>query len=124
MGHHLVGRLFDSHKQHAQLLSYTAYREHLDDPEELAADILVSLGVFPEAIARKIFLEAGQQGRQSKSASAELPDSVSTTVLKYFEGRFGLSFGAQLSSTKKLQYLAGVVHFAKLRRALLTEYDI
>lgn len=124
MGHHLVGRLFDSHKEHAQLLSYTSYGEHLDDPEELAADILVSLGVFPEAIARKIFLEAGQQGRQSKSASAELPDSVSTTVLKYFEGRFGLSFGAQLSSTKKLQYLAGVVHFAKLRRALLTEYDI
>jgi hypothetical protein len=123
MGHHLVGRLFDSHKKHAQLLSYTAYREHLADPEELAADILVSLGVFPEAIARKIFLEP-RQARQSKSAAAELPDSVSTTVLKYFEGRFGLSFGPRLPSAKKLQYLAGVIHFAKLRRALLTEYDI
>jgi len=123
MGHHLIGRLFDSRKGHAQLATYTAYGEHLDEPEELAADVLVSLGVFPEVIARKIFLKPGK-GRQSKSTTAELADSVSTTVLKYFEGRFGLSFGAHLPSAKKLQYLAAVVHFAKLRRALLTEYDI
>jgi hypothetical protein len=123
MGHHLVGQLFDSRKHHAQFMTYTAYGEHLEDPEELAADVLVSLGVFPEAIARKIFLTP-QKGRHSKSATAELPDSVSTNVLKYFEGRFGLSFGAYLPSAKKLQYLAAVVHFAKLRRALLTEYDI
>jgi hypothetical protein len=103
--------------------TYTAYGEHLHDPEELASDVLVSLGVFPEAIARKIFLKP-QKRRQSKIATAELPDSVSTTVLKYFEGRFGLSFGAHLPSAKKLQYLAAVVHFSKLRRALLTEYDI
>ncbi len=105
------------------MLTYTAYGEHLDDPEELAADVLVSLGVFPEAIARTIFLEPAK-GRKSKSATAELPDSVSANVLKYFEGRFGLSFGAHFPSQKKLQYLAAVVHFAKLRRALLTEYDI
>lgn len=123
MGHHLVSRLFDSSKDHAQLLTYTAYGEHLDDPEELAADILVSLGVFPEAIARRIFLKS-VNGRQSKLAAAELPDSVSTKVLKYFEGRFGLSFDAPLPASKKLQYLAAVVHFSKLRRALLTEYEI
>ncbi len=122
MGHHLVGRLFDSRKQHAHLLTYTAYGDHLDDPEELAADILVSLGVFPEAIARKIFLKP-QKCTQSRSAAAKLPDSVATKVLKYFEGHFGLTFGG-LASTKKFQYLAGVIHFAKLRRALLTEYNI
>src|ERR1700730_12495098 len=123
MGHHLIGQHFDSRKGHAHMATYTAYGEHLDDPEELAADVLVSLGVFPEAIARKIFLKP-EKGRQSKPATAELTDSVSTTVLEYFEGLFGLSFGAHLPSAKKLQYLAAVVHFAKLRRALLTEYDI
>jgi hypothetical protein len=123
MGHHLVSRLFDSHEDHAQLLTYTAYGEHLDEPEELAADILVSLGVFPEAMARNIFLKP-VNGKQSKVAAVELPDSVSTKVLKYFEGRFGLSFGAPLPVSKRLQYLAAVVHFSKLRRALLTEYDI
>ena len=123
MGHHLIGRLFDSSKQHAQLLTYTAYQEHLDDPEELAADILVSLGVFPEGIARKFFSKS-LNGKQSRSAVAELPDSVPPKVLKYFEGQFGLGFGGQLPTTKKLHYLAGVIHFTKLRRALLTEYDI
>ncbi|HEY6299075.1 MAG TPA: hypothetical protein VIW95_05470 [Candidatus Binatus sp.] len=124
MGHHLVGRLFDSFKPHAQLLTYTAYGEHLHDPEELAPDVLVSLGVFPGTIARKIFLKPRKANRSKSVASAELPDSVSTSVLKYFKGRFGLSFGRRLPSAKKLQYLAGVIHFAKLRRALLTEYDI
>jgi hypothetical protein len=122
MGHHLIGRLFDSGKQHAQMLTYTAYRDHLDDPEELAADILVSLGVFPEAIARKIFLKSGKGGQSS--AAAELPGSVCAKVLKYFESKFGLTFDAQLTCTKKLHYLAGLVHFTKLRRALLTEYGI
>ena len=65
-----------------------------------------------------------QKGKQSKSAPAELPDSVATTVLEFMQSRFGLNFGPQMASTKRLQYLAAVIHFAKLRRALLTEYDI
>ena len=123
MGHHLTRRLFDSRKEHTQFLAYTAYREHLDDPEELAADILVGLGVFPETIARQIFMKP-RKGRPSKYAAEELPHSVCATVLKYFEARYGLSFGKPPLSTKRLQYLAAVIHFAKLRRALLTEYDI
>ena len=123
MGHHLTGRLFDSRKEQTQFLAYTAYGEHLDDPEELAADILVSLGVFPGAIARRIFMKS-RKGRPSKSAAEELPHSVCAKVLKYFEARYGLSFGKPPLSTKKLQYLAAVIHFAKLRQALLSEYDI
>ena len=123
MGHHLTGMLFDSRKVHTQMLTYTAYGEHLSDPEELAADILVSLGVFPEAIARRIFLRP-EKRIPSKPGACELPDSVSARVLKYFEGRYGLSFRKHLQTTKKLQYLAAVIHFAKLRNALLTEYDI
>jgi hypothetical protein len=122
MGHHLVGRLFDSREHPPQLLTLTAYGEHLSDPEELAADVLVCIGMYPEASAREIFLP--QKRNQSKPAAAELPDSVSTTVLEFMKRRFGLSFGAQMTSTKRLQYLAAVIHFAKLRRALLTEYDI
>ncbi len=123
MGHHLTGQLFDSRKEHAQLLTYSPFGEHLDDQEELAADILVSLGAFPEAIARRIFM-LPEKKRPMKSGEKELPDSVSASVLKYVGGRYGLCFDRPLCSTKKLQYLAGVIHFAKLRRALLTEYDL
>lgn len=123
MGHHLIGRLFDSRKEHAQLFAHTAYREHLDEPEELAADILVSLGVFPEATARRTFLKP-EKRTSSESATGGFSDSVSAAVLKYMEGGFGLSFGGSLPSAMKLQYLAAVIHFSKLRLALLTEYDI
>ena len=47
MGHHVIGRLFDSRKKHVQFLA-DAFAEHLNEPEELAADMLVSLGVFPK----------------------------------------------------------------------------
>lgn len=120
MGHHLMGRLFGSHKEHAQLLAYAAYREHLNDPEELAADILVSLGVFPKAVAQNIFMKPAK--RSAKSAVDELPNSVSRSVLEHLERRYGLGFTEQ--SAKKPSYLAGVLHFAKLRSALLAEYDI
>ena len=123
MGHHLTARLFDSRKEHAQLLAYTAYAEHLSDPEELAADILVSLGVFPGDTARKIFMNAKTR-RGSKAVIEEPPDSIFTTVLKYMKTRYGLSFDSSLSSDQKLQYMAALVHFAKLRYALLAEYDI
>lgn len=113
MGHHLMGRLFGSRKEHAQFMAYAAYREHLNDPEELAADILVSLGVLPNAAARKIFV---------KPERRSLPNSVSGAVLEYMGNRYGLRFAEQ--PAKKPAYLAGLIHFAKLRRALLAEYDI
>jgi len=123
MGHHLVGRLFNSRREHGQLLASTAYGEHLGDPEELAADVLVSFGVFPETVARKIFL-GSEQKKPANQASSELTNSVSAAVLKYMEDRYALDFGGALPSAKKLQYLAGLIHFAKLRQALLVEYDI
>jgi len=123
MGHHLTGQLFDSGKEHTQFLANTAYREHLDDPEELAADLLVSLGIFPGPVARKILLKSDRR-IASKPAAQALSDSASSAMLDYMERRYGLGFGEPQPSTNKLQYLAALIHFAKLRHALLTEYDI
>ena len=123
MGHHLIGRLFDSRKEHARLLTYTAYGEHLEDAEELAADVLVSLGVFPAPVARKIFMQS-EKSILPKDPPGEISSAVSESMLKYFALRYGLNFADPLPSAKKLQYLAALIHFAKLRRALLTEYGI
>jgi len=57
-----------------------------------------------------------------KSADDELTDSISRVVLEYMEYRYGLGFAEQ--PAQKPEYLAGVIHFAKLRHALLAEYDI
>ncbi len=123
MGHHLIGRLFDSRKDHARFLTYTSYGEHLQDPEELAADVLVSLGVFPAPIARRMLMQS-EKGTAPKVSPAEISSAVSESMLEYFALRYGLNFSDPLPSAKKLQYLAALIHFAKLRRALLTEYGI
>lgn len=122
MGHHLVGQIFDTRKEHAQLLTSTAYGAHLEEPEELAADVLVSLGVFPKEVARQIFMK--RQAKRPSKVAEELSEEATAKVFRYFQSRFGLSFDGPLPSAKKLQYMAAVLHFSKLRCALLTEYDI
>ena len=123
MGHHVTAQMFASYKEPAYSLLYTGYGEHLDDPVELAADILVSLGAFPAEIALTIF------GKREKSKRAGEASRLSTKaqfakVLGYFRRRYDLAFEASFPATKKLQYLAGVIHYARLRQALLDEYGL
>jgi hypothetical protein len=123
MGHHVTADIFGSCKEPGRPLLYTAYAEHLNDPVELAADLLVSLGVFPGKIARKLF----SKPERSKEADRENRDTVDTSfakVLNYFRIRYHLSFEAHSLAEKKLQYLTGLVHYTQLRRALLDEYDL
>src|SRR5712691_5335785 len=54
MGHHLTTQIFGCGEEHTHLLSPTAFKEHLAEPAELAADVLVSLGIFPAPIAQAL----------------------------------------------------------------------
>jgi hypothetical protein len=119
MGHHLTARIFASQKEPAHYLTYTAYADHLNDPAELAADSLVSLGVFPGKIAREMF-----DVESKPSARANANEPAFARVRDYLQSRYGLNLDARLPAHKKLPYLAGMIHYANLRRALLTEYDI
>ena len=68
------------------------------------------LGVKPSHIA---YLESGK------------PDEpVFARISNYVQSRYGFNLDARLPAHKKLPYLAGMVHYAKLRRALLNEYGI
>ncbi len=119
MGHHLTAELFASQEDHSHYLTYTAYAEHLDDPAELAADCLVSLGAFPCDVARKMF-----EIESRPSERAELPEPMFARVSRYVQSRYGLDLDARIPALIKLRYLAGMIHYANLRRALLNEYDI
>jgi hypothetical protein len=120
MGHHLTARIFASQKKEpAHYLTYTAYADHLNDPAELAADCLVSLGVFPGKTAREMF-----EVERKPSARANAAESPFARVRNYLQGRYGLNLDARLPAHKKLPYLAGMIHYANLRRALLHEYGI
>jgi hypothetical protein len=116
MGHHLTSQMFAA-TERAHLLSQTGFDEHLAEPAELAADTLVSLGFLPVPIARKLFDGAKRSVRPN-----ELPDATWAKLLEYIASRYDVRFDQIRGVNKRYQALATLVHYTKLRRALLDEY--
>jgi hypothetical protein len=121
MGHHLTSKIFAAEK-HAHLLSQTGFEEHLAEPAELAADTLVSLGIFPAPIARTFLSGVGRAAVRNRSL--DLPDAAFARLLEYIANRYGFRFDQIREVKKRFQALAALVHYTKLRRALLDEYGI
>lgn len=117
MGHHLTAQIFGSAEDTTHLLSLTAFEEHLTDPLELAADTLVSFGIFPAPVARALFQDA-----EGDAVGIGLPDVIFGKVITYITDRYGVRFEL-IHGAQKFQALAALVHYTKLRRALLDEYD-
>ena len=51
-----------------------------------------------------------------------LPDVIFAKVITYITDRYGVRFEL-IHGAEKFQVLAALVHYTKLRRALLDEYD-
>ena len=81
MGHHLTAKIFASQEDHAAYLTYTAFGDHLSDAPELAADCLVSLGVFPKDTARKMFAVEGKPSARAKPVEPPAPAIISPRVV-------------------------------------------
>jgi hypothetical protein len=119
MGHHLTSNMFGSQEEAASFLLYTGYAQHLNDPAELIPDILVSLGIYPQPMARRIF---GENSR--RKGESPVDESQRERLLKYFSTQYALTFDRKLPYDKQLQYMAGVLHYTRLRAALHQEFDI
>lgn len=122
IGHHLTTAMFKPQRDEVHLFFDADYTAHLNDPLELAADVVVSLAGYPEPVARNIFASPWNWGLVAKTG--ELSDEVFGDVRQHARKLFGLNFNTALPAGQKLNYLAGLVHFAKLRWALLAEYDL
>lgn len=122
IGHHLTSQLFGHQHVGVHFFYNSAYAEHLDDPIELAADVLVSLAGYPASVARAMFVRPWNWGLVARAD--QLSEEEFRTVREHAEGRFELDFTAALPAHQRLNYLAGMIHYAKLRWALLVEYDL
>src|SRR5271166_763882 len=60
MGHHLTAQMFQK-QDGPRFLTYTGFSEHLHDPAELAADILVSVCIIPNKTARALYRAEGKK---------------------------------------------------------------
>src|SRR5229473_3237856 len=120
VGHHVTASLFGTRAQPPLPSLYTGYESHLDDPLELAADIAVSLGMYPRKTALKLFPEI--ESETVETNEQRLKSSTPAAALKYVRRQYGLDL-ASLSAQKRIQYQAALTHFTKLREALLHEYS-
>jgi hypothetical protein len=121
VGHHVTASLFGMRARTPLPSLYTGYESHLDEPLELAADIAVSLGMYPRNTALELFNEIVSETEET--AEQRLKSATLAAAFDYVHRQYGLDL-ASLSTQKKLQYQAAVIHFTKLREALLHQYDI
>jgi hypothetical protein len=117
MGHHLTSEIFGSQDDTPSPLMYSGYADHLQEPSELVADILVSLGIYPQTMARRMFPANGRK-------RLALETDGRSELLEYLAKQYGLSFDDKMSVSQKFQYLAGLLHYTRLREALRNEFDI
>lgn len=122
LGHHMTAQLFKQNRQPVHFFFDADYAAHLDDPVELAADVFVSLAGYPEPVARRLFSTPWNWAVVARTGKIEGP--MLAGIRSHAEGRFGLDLAAKLPAGQKLRYLAGMIHYAKLRWALLAEYDL
>jgi hypothetical protein len=115
VGHHLTHRVFGKPRDAVNHYFKSNYADHLDDPEELLADLMMILGAYPRTVAKKLF-------------SASAPQTPAQMVLRarqHLRSVSGLDFPANCPVVnKKLHILAGLMHGGKLREALLAGYNI
>jgi hypothetical protein len=98
------------------------YASHLEEPAELAADVMVSIAPYPEPIARKLFATSWEWGLVAQAK--DLTEAALDQVRKHLKKAYGFDLTQQIPAPQMLHYLSGMIHYAKLRWALLAEYDI
>lgn len=121
VGHHLGSRIFRGDDA-VHFFFDSAYSTHLDDPVELAADVVVSLAAYPRPFAERLFAESWHGGLVAHAQ--HLTADTVEQICHYLKDGYRVDFRRSGQPRRNLAYLAGMVHFAKLRWALLAEYDI
>jgi hypothetical protein len=83
---------------------------------------MVSLAGYPRPIAQRIFETPWDWGLVARAKS--LTDAALNEVRGHLRKVYGLDLMARIPPSRRLHYLAGMIHYAKLRWALLAEYDL
>ncbi len=122
VGHHFCGEI--GKRKSSKGVSFyfdAAYSDHLRDAGELLADVVVSLAGYPRSAAEAIFTKAQRKNIAKKGG---LDHVLIQRIRDHLGGSYGFDFPAAPSPHQNLQYLAGMLHYAKLRAALLQEFDL
>ena len=119
LGHHLTSRTFDLSRPIQLQRSFASiYQDHLGDPLEIAADMVAALAAYPRPAAQRLF------GRFAKSGEAPDIESLVLKARAHLRSVARFDFQPGVPARENLQYLAGMMHFIRLRWVLFSEYEI
>jgi hypothetical protein len=118
IGHHLTNQMWGTEHHPVTLALGVDYRDNLADPKEVAADIVRVLAGYPKSTAQRLF------GGHDMEALSQNADKLVARARPHVRAVMGFDFESTCSATENLYYLHGMIHNAKLRMTLLSEYDI
>ncbi len=122
MGHHVTAKVTGRAGHGVHYFFNAGHRNHLGEPLELAADVIASLAAYPQPLARRIFATPWNCGLVARAD--KLSDQAFAQIRKHACELTGFDFGASLPPGQSFNYLTGMIHYAKLRWALLAEYEL
>ncbi len=117
VGHHLTSNVFGA-ADHARLSLSSSYAEHLDEPAEIAADVVSALAAYPRRAAQRLFSPF------IKADTAPSTDALVSGARAHLRTVAGFDFQRGVRASENLHYLAGMMHFIRLRWVLFSEYKI
>ena len=117
LGHHLTNRAYDASHQ-VQLTFSLSFEDHLENPLEIAADMVSTLAAYPKPAAQRLF-----RGLVKTGNTPDIDELVSI-ARTHLRTTAEFDIPLKVPATQNLQYLAGVMHFIRLRWVLFTEYEI
>jgi hypothetical protein len=118
VGHHLTRPILAESRREMKFSFEASHKQHLADPAEILADMVMVLACYPKAAASRLF--PASDGKVLRGDVTQ----VLSTVRPYLHAVTGRDFDNQFLAQENLHPLAGVIHLAKLRAALLSEYEI
>ncbi len=120
--HHLTVEMLNQGRQPLHTFYYADYASHLDDPVELIADASVAFRAYSRETALALFKTPWNWGLVGRVGN--LPGDGFEQVRAAFKQFSGFDFPPELPALQNMHYLCGMIHYAKLRWALLVEYDL
>jgi hypothetical protein len=122
LGHHVSSGLFKLDREPVHFFFDADYASHLEATSELAADAAVSFAGYPEPIARKIFAAPWDWGLVARAKN--LTEAALNEIRGHLRKVYGFDLMERIPVNQRLNYLSGMIHYAKLRWALLAEFDL
>lgn len=122
LGHWYHDRLFEaSAAKGAKVFFNSNFAQHFEDPAELFADLFPVLAAYPRDLALRIFPTRGW-----RATLAQMDRRILGRVRAYLRGNYGFDTpdARNREPPRRLYYITSMVHFARLRWALLRELDV